>query len=142
MSQLDRADGVRAIYPCLNSPLSPARPYSPFECVVHHTWVTGGMGGARLERATSCLYGAGIYCGLLPPVAQAARPAIGRTHAALCCALLRFAASTDPLLHANAVAPGRQALPSIRAPWSVSVRICRRQTSSSPRKRQMWTTGS
>ena len=35
-----------------------------------------------------------------------------------------------------------QATPSIRAPCRVSVRICSRQTSSSPRKRQTCTTGS
>lgn len=36
----------------------------------------------------------------------------------------------------------RQALPRSCAAWSVSVRICSRQTSSSPRKRQICTTGS
>jgi hypothetical protein len=36
------------------------------------------MGGARLERATSCLYGARRCCGLLPPVAQSPPEAIAR----------------------------------------------------------------
>jgi hypothetical protein len=37
------------------------------------------MPPAGLEPATRCLEGASIYCGLLPPVAQAARRAMGRT---------------------------------------------------------------